>query len=311
MIAFGPVLSRRFGNSLGINNIPSKHCSYSCMYCQVGCTSKLLIKRKTFYNPEDIFAEALELIKAVRKNDNYIDYLTFVASGEPTLDINLGESIDLLKFLDRKIAVISNCSLIWRKDVRHDLAKANLVSMKIDTIDENNWQKLNRPHKSIKLQAILDGLVEFSSSHSLITESMIIKDLNDDPKSIEQLALFISMINPEIAYISTPTRPPAENHIRTPNETAIIKAYEIFKQYLTKVELLVHNTEDLIHPVQNIENDILNIASVHPIKGDSLKEYLFKNNSGWHIIEKLIEKKELVELFYEGHSFYIRSINQT
>jgi len=114
MIAFGPVPSRRLGNSLGINNIPPKTCTYSCVYCQLGRTNKMQVERHIFYNPQNILRAVQDKVNKVKETGVPIDYLTFVPDGEPTLDINLEYEIDLLKFLGIKIAMITNGSLIWR-----------------------------------------------------------------------------------------------------------------------------------------------------------------------------------------------------
>ena len=128
MIAFGPVPSRRLGRSLGINNIPPKTCSYSCVYCQLGRPTKMQIERLGFYPPQRIFREVLRRVDEAWQTGEAIDYLTFVSDGEPTLDIRLGEAIDRLRPLGKKIAVISNASLLWRTDVRNDLTGADWVS---------------------------------------------------------------------------------------------------------------------------------------------------------------------------------------
>ena len=112
MIAFRPVPSRRLGRSLGINNIPAKICSYSCAYCQVGRTLQMELKRRSFYSPQEIYQEVLEKVNRSESMGQAIDYLTFVPDGEPTLDINLGQEIDMLRSLGIRIAVISNASLI-------------------------------------------------------------------------------------------------------------------------------------------------------------------------------------------------------
>ena len=114
MIAFGPVPSRRLGRSLGINNIPAKTCSYSCVYCQLGNTIRMHFERQGFYEPERIAKEVKEQVDKAKSKGEPIDYLTFVPDGEPTLDIALGEEIDLLKTLGFRIAVITNASLIQR-----------------------------------------------------------------------------------------------------------------------------------------------------------------------------------------------------
>ena len=111
-IAFGPVPSRRLGQSLGINNIPPKICTYSCIYCQLGRSLKMQIEREEFYHPEEIFKEVENKIREAMGRGEPIDYLTFVPDGEPTLDRNLGKEIEFLKQVGIKIAVITNSSLI-------------------------------------------------------------------------------------------------------------------------------------------------------------------------------------------------------
>ncbi|MBC7260626.1 MAG: radical SAM protein, partial [Chloroflexi bacterium] len=127
MIAFGPVPSRRLGRSLGINNIPPKICTYSCVYCQLGRTLNMQIRRQSFYAPDEILWDVRSKVEHVREAGESIDYLTFVPDGEPTLDLHLGRAIELLRSLGIKIAVISNASLIWQEDVREDLMKADWV----------------------------------------------------------------------------------------------------------------------------------------------------------------------------------------
>lgn len=162
MIIFGPVPSRRLGRSLGINNIPPKVCTYSCVYCQLGCTMRMLVKRREFYKPDVILKETNEKIEKLREYGESIDYLTFVPDGEPTLDVNLGLEIELLKSYGIKIAVITNVSLIWRADVREELRKADWVSLKVDSTREDVWRKINRPHKTLQLASILSGMLEFA-----------------------------------------------------------------------------------------------------------------------------------------------------
>lgn len=159
MLVFGPVPSRRLGRSLGINNIPPKSCSYSCVYCQVGPTANTEIVPRIFFTPDQICREVREQFEQVRKKGEQIDYLTFVPDGEPTLDSRLSETIERLRPVSIPIAVISNASLIWRKEVRETLMQADWVSLKVDAIEETLWRRVNRPHPSLDHHAILDGML--------------------------------------------------------------------------------------------------------------------------------------------------------
>ena len=176
MIAFGPIPSRRLGLSLGINNIVShKVCSYSCVYCQIGITANRSIVRESFYKPEKIVTHVESHLKKL-DSDHIPEYLTFVANGEPTLDINLCREIKLLKKFGIPIAIITNASLIHDKQVQDDLMEADWVSVKVDATDNMVWHKINRPYAGTDFEKICEGLNIFSSVYKgkLHTETMLV-----------------------------------------------------------------------------------------------------------------------------------------
>ncbi len=310
MIAFGPVPSRRLGCSLGINNIPPKICTYSCIYCQLGRTHNIRVKREVFYKPEELVEDVKNKVKATMEMGEPTDYLTFVPDGEPTLDINLGKEIDLLKPLAVKIAVITNASLLWRKNVRDELCKADWVSLKVDTVSKDIWHGINRPHMSLKFNEILKGVLEFSHifSGELTTETMLTQRVNDDVEEIEKVADFITKLNPKKSYIAIPTRPPAEKWVRPTTEGTLNVAYRIFKEKSLNVEYLIGFEGDSFGFTGNVEEDLLRITSVHPMRGDSVKEFLRKTKSDWTVIEKLINEGKLVEVEYKDKKFYVRKL---
>lgn len=236
-MVFGPVPSRRLGSSLGINNIPPNVCSYSCVYCQAGRTCQIQTKRRAFYDPADILEAVSEKLKKTDALGMAIDYLTFVPEGEPTLDSLLGKTIALLKPLGIKIAVITNGSLIWKEDVREDLMRADWVSLKVDATGAETWHKINHPHSALKLDAILNGMLEFARRYpgTLVTETMLVKDLNDSVPQLEKVLQFLVRLKPSTAYISLPTRRPAEGWVRPPGEEALQRAYRMFRAQLEHV----------------------------------------------------------------------------
>ncbi len=150
MKAYGPVPSRRLGRSLGINNIPPKTCTYSCVYCQLGRTDDLKTERTNFYDPEKLKKAVEGKVSRLEKKDEEIDYLSFVPDGEPTLDVKLGKEIKLVSEFGIDVAVISNASLIADSEVRSDLAEADWVSLKVDAVSEDVWRKVNRPADSLE-----------------------------------------------------------------------------------------------------------------------------------------------------------------
>ncbi len=310
MIAFGPVPSRRLGKSIGVNNIPPKICTYSCIYCQLGRTLKLQIERKPFYNPETLLEAVKEKIQRAKENEESIDYLTFVPDGEPTLDIHLGREIELLQKLGFKIAVITNASLIWDLDVQEDLKKADWVSLKIDAVDKETWKKVNRAHGELKFGKILDGILEFSSlfKGDLTTETMLVQGINDQTEKIDQDADFIAGLNPKISYISIPTRPPAENWVKSASEFAINSAYQIFKKKNIDVEYLIGYEGNAFAYTGDVEKDLLSITSVHPMRKEGVNNFLIKARKDWNVVEKLIKENRMIEIKYEDNQYYMRKL---
>ncbi|MGB3478051.1 MAG: radical SAM protein [bacterium] len=310
MIAFGPVPSRRLGQSLGINNIPPKICTYTCIYCQVGKTLKIQVEREAFYNPEEILHAVENKVKEAKKKGESVDYLTFVPDGEPTLDIHLGEEIELLRQIGVRIAVISNASLISKKDVRDDLSKADWVSLKIDAISQDIWHKINRSHKSLRLNEILQGITDFSHTFNgaLVTETMLIKNINDNTDEIKKIANFIAGLNSKKSYIAIPIRPPAEQWVKSPTEYNINKAYQLFSEKSINVEYLIGYEGNAFAFTGNVKEDLLSITSVHPMREDAVNELLKKAKSDWEIITKLVAENKLVETEYENKKFYIRKL---
>jgi len=312
-IIYGPVPSRRLGHSLGINNIPPKICSYSCVYCQLGKTINMRARREHFYEPEEIASSVKDKIEQVRKKGEAIDYLSFVPDGEPTLDANLGKEIELLKSFGIKIAVITNASLIWREDVRQDLQKADWVSLKVDAVNREIWRQIDRPQKLLILEKILDGMLKFSDifKGELVTESMLIQDINDNRQELEGIANFLTKLNPDKSYLAIPTRPPAVKAVTAASEKTINLAYQIFTERLSNVEYLTGYEGNTFAFTGNIKDDLLSITSVHPMREDGVTELLKKTNAGWDIIEELIKDGRLIETDYEGEKFYMRKLPQS
>lgn len=312
MIAFGPVPSRRLGRSLGINNIPPKICTYSCVYCQVGRTIKMQIDRSEYYPLDKIVEDVRAKIEKVRVGGDRIDYLTFVPDGEPTLDMNLGREIEMLGQFGIKIAVITNSSLLWREDVRSELLNTDWVSVKVDSTREEIWRKINRPHQSLNLEAILKGILEFSEAYrgELTTETMLVKDLNDGEGQAEEVARYLAMVKPAKAYLSIPTRPPALDEIQSPIEQVMNRSFQIFKEYLDHVEYLIGYEGNAFVFTGDVEEDILSITAVHPMREDAIRNFLNRSNADWAIIQDLVAEGKLIEIEYTGKKFYLRKFIQ-
>jgi len=310
MLAYGPVPSRRLGRSLGINHVPPKICTYSCVYCQLGRTNSMRCERHEFYPPEEIVREVRDQVNKTWERGERIDYLTFVPDGEPTLDANLGEEIRLLKPLGVRTAILSNASLMWRDDVREDLLDADWVSLKVDAVTDETWRKVDRPHGKLIINDVLDGMREFAEvfEGELATETMLVKGLNDGGEEATRVADFLGELNPDKAYLAIPTRPPAEPWVEPPYEEDLNRAYQIFADGLRHVEYLIGYEGNAFASTGRIEEDLLSITSVHPMREEGVKLLLSKSGSDWSAIETMIEEEKLLELQYRGKRFFMRRL---
>lgn len=312
MISFGPVPSRRLGKSMGVNNITSqKVCSYSCIYCQVGLTHKFSAEKQEFYSSDVIYSEVRQHLEKLTPEDRP-DYLTFVANGEPTLDIRLGESIRRLKEFNIPVAVITNASMLWDAQVRQNLQLADWVSVKIDAGDENHWKKMNRPAKQISFQQYLSGLMQFSVDFSgmLVSETMLVKDLNDSMDVLQQTVEIVKKAMPSVAYISIPTRPPAVKTVLAADEESINYAYQLFTENGLKTELILGFEGTDTGFTGNAAEDIVNMCSVHPIREDTMQEILRKDNADQTLLDTLLANNLILELSYNSKNFYLRNFRK-
>lgn len=294
--------------SLGINNIVSpKTCSYSCIYCQVGNTRAKSIRREEFFKPELILENVSKHLKKLDKG-NLPDYLTFVSNGEPTLDINLGKSISLLKGTGIPVAVITNASMLYDESVRDELSCSDWVSMKMDTADIGTWKKLNRPYPGLDFEGLIEGIRLFALKYKSIlnTETMIIRGLNDTSGHFSALADLITDIKPFKAWLSVPTRPPAEKTVKPPDAQTLTLAWNIFEGKNIKTELLTGFEGTNTGYTGNIYEDILNITAVHPLREDSLAELLKKDNADKQVVASLLKQKLLKQTTYNGMKYYVR-----
>ena len=310
MNAFGPIPSRRLGRSLGINNIPPKVCTYSCVYCQLGRTIEMRVDRRAFYAPQEISRAVRDKVEKAREVGELVDYLTFVPDGEPTLDVNLGRGIELLRPLGIKIAVITNASLIWREDVREALMGADWVSLKVDSVREEIWRRIDRPHGTLQLASILDGALEFAKAYQgeLVTETMLVEGINDSADHVREIAGFLARLRPARAYLAVPTRPPAEEWVRAPGEEAINRAYQMLDDKVEQVEYLIGYEGNAFAFTGNVEEDLLSITAVHPMREQAVSEFLARAGTDWPVVRRLVAEGQLIEMEYEGNKFYMRKL---
>jgi wyosine [tRNA(Phe)-imidazoG37] synthetase (radical SAM superfamily) len=206
---YGPVPSRRLGYSLGVDILPYKTCSLSCVYCQLGPTGRTTCRRRAYFSVREVLAQVREALAVNPK----LDHVTFSGSGEPTLNRNLGRLIRAVKKMTRvPVAVLTNGTLLTRRDVRRELLAADVVVPSLDAATAALFRRINRPHRSLEASRILEGLARFRKEFrgQLWLEVMLVKGINDTPGHVRALKKAIAAIAPDRVQLNTVVRPPAE-----------------------------------------------------------------------------------------------------
>lgn len=310
MITFGPIPSRRLGSSLGVNHIPGKFCSYACVYCQAGPTRHLTRSRREFFHPEDVTAAIEAHLVDLEARKIHVDYLSFVPDGEPTLDIHLGEMLIRSRPFGLPVAVFTNSTLLSDLDVRQELFHADLVSVKVDSVDTAAWRKVDRPFHQLELSRILDGIRQFATEYPgrLITETMLVQGLNDSLPALAETAEFVAGLNPSASYLAVPTRPPMENWVVPPSPVFLAQALAVFRSAIaTPVVLLSQGDQGKFAATSQVVKNILAITRVHPMRRTAVLELLLDAGECEADLDHLVERGLLQPVIYQGEQYYRRS----
>ena len=286
---FGPVPSRRFGLSLGIDIIPAKYCTLDCIYCQIGRTTCLTLKRKKYVGVKPILRE----LKKVLKSKIKIDCLTFSGSGEPTLNSNIGKMIaEVKKITDFPVVVITNGTLLYRKDVRNDLLKADIVAPSLDAV--LNFKKTNRPHKTLNIRRIIDGLVKFRKIYKgkIWLEILLVKNVNDSWNEIKAIKKATDRIKPDKIHLNTVVRPPAEHFARLVEQKKLLKIKKFFGK---NCEIISDKIKSEIKSADiNVSEKILLILKRRPMQLTDFRKTLGVNPKTIQKELWLLERKKKV-----------------
>jgi wyosine [tRNA(Phe)-imidazoG37] synthetase (radical SAM superfamily) len=270
---FGPVPSRRLGKSLGIDPVPLKTCNWNCVYCQLGRSIPLSNERIEFFPVKDILLQVKKTLNNHQPGE--IDWITFVGSGETTLNINLGHLIEAVKRMTSiPIAVITNGSLLYLPTVRQDLMAADAVLPSLDAGNPRLYKRINRPHPEVTFLRYLDGLKAFRREYQgkLWIEVMLVKDLNDGERELNELADLLLAIHPDEVHVLQPTRPPVEPWVQPADNEGILRAQKILGP-LARVIDPVTGSFDLGQN-EDLTDAIVDIITRHPMKELELIETL-------------------------------------
>lgn len=291
-ITFGPIISRRFGISLGVDLSPyKKQCNFDCVYCEL--LPPKVPDKKVMENFEEILSlnELLENVKNALQKHKNIDVLTITANGEPTLYPYLEDFITLIKpYIPHnvKTLILSNGTLFGDKKIQNALLKFDIVKFSLDSLNPKNFKKVDRPHKNLNLETIKKGIKSFADikTNTLICEILFIKNLNDKKEDILDLVSFLREINIDRIDLSTIDRPPAYN-VKALNCDEL---HEIAKLFEGLFVSLPHRTQtrnlNLLHLNKN---EVLDLFKHRPI--DTKEVYNILDSDSIKIVESLLKEK--------------------
>ncbi|MBN1822458.1 MAG: radical SAM protein [Prolixibacteraceae bacterium] len=289
---FGPVPSRRLGMSLGVDLVPKKVCSLDCIYCEVGKTTKRTLDRKEYIRIDKVKEELTHYFK----NNPAPDYITFSGSGEPTLNVLIGEILQFIKQIrpDIPVAVLTNGTLLYDKNVREAILNANLVLPSLDTATEVVFQKINRPVKGLYIKKYIQGLIDFRKEFKRLIwlEIFILPGYNDTEDELTELKKVILKIKPDSVQLNTLDRPGTVSNLRGATKQELLKVSEYWN--LNNIEIISssQNRRNIPSFRSDTETAILETISRRPCTLDDLSMIL-----GLHIseINKYLDVLELEE----------------
>lgn len=297
---FGPVLSKRLGNSLGIDVIPHKTCSYNCIYCQLGSEENTITDLTNYYSVDEIIYE----LKEALLNNKNIDYITFTGSGEPTLYKDLKKLIyEIKKITDIPVCIITNGSLLYKQEMRSNLLLADLIIPSLDAGNEETFKLIDNPNKEIDFDKMVEGLIEFKKvfKGEYWLEIFLLKDINDNEVELDDIIKIVKRIKPDRIQLITATR-------RVANE----KAKALSDEELKKIKKYFNSKCD-------IEIDIPNISENHKgntriLTEDDIVNFLIRQPDTAYIIAKSFNEnerkvKELLDLLIKKNKVREEIVN--
>jgi wyosine [tRNA(Phe)-imidazoG37] synthetase (radical SAM superfamily) len=266
---FGPVPSRRLGQSLGVDPVPLKTCNWNCVYCQLGRSKPLKNERLEYFPREEILSEVEKSLASHAEGE--IDWVTFVGSGETTLHAGLGWLIRRVKALTRlPVAVITNGSLLYLPEIRLELSPADAVLPSLDAGNARLYRKINRPHPEVSLSRLTEGMAAFRKEYEgkLWVEVMLVKGLNDTEEALKEIAITLKNIQPDEVHILRPTRPPAETWVQPSDEEGLLRARAILGD-IARAILPTSGSFDL-GGNESLLDAVVGIITRHPMREDEL-----------------------------------------
>lgn len=303
---FGPVSSRRLGLSLGVDLIPPKVCTFDCIYCEIGKTTKCTVKRKEYTPTAELLSEAEEYLRSEAASN--LDFVTVTGSGEPTLHSKIELIISRLKEISPKpLAVLTNGSLLYLPGIRKALCRADVILPSLDAVNPDTFQKIDRPVRPITIEKVISGLKDLRQQFSgqIWLEVLFVKGINDKEIELEQMKQVFSEVQPDRIQLNTVDRPPAEELASPLSCTELEKIKEFFGD---KAEVVVGSKRQKgreSHPV--VETEILAMLARRPCTAEDISGLLnISLDEVNRLMSSLIRRQKAQSRLHNRRTFFVQ-----
>ena len=297
--------SRRLGQSLGVNPVPCKTCTYSCVYCQLGHTTNVTTERRRYRDTDSVTSAVLQRLEGAALHP---DFVTFLGCGEPTLASNMEDILNGISAATScKTALLTNGALLWDPEVRKEALGFDVVLPTIAAGSEDLFRRMHRPHPSLNLKKVLSGMRRFSDDFAgeLWVEVMLVNGLNDDEDSLEEIRAAVDPLHAHRIDLTAPVRPPAESWVRCPTREGIERA---LRAIAGAVDTTEQETGQFDVRRRAVVKDILEIARIHPMREDQMLETLVKagmsREESLETIKRMLDTVEIVGIEHRGKTYY-------
>ncbi|BCD61653.1 hypothetical protein NitYY0826_C0514 [Nitratiruptor sp. YY08-26] len=288
-IIFGPINSRRFGLSLGIDLSPlQKSCNFDCLYCELKPAKPI----DTTLNPPRVEEVIKETQEALQEFSN-VDVITVTANGEPTLYPYLDTLVDKLNKIkkNKKLLILSNASRINESSIQQTLTKFDIVKLSLDSANQRTFKRLDRPLKGIEIENIIKGMIEFRKIYKsfFVIEVLVVQGINDKPQEFEALNKVLQQINPDRIDIGTIDRPPAYKVEPVSYE----KLFELSKKIKNLPVTIVSRKKEHSYNLHLNKQELIDLLAHRPLTKEDVDTLFDKATKD--LVDKLLQIHQLQE----------------
>ena len=298
---FGPVPSRRFGRSLGVDLIPFKTCCYDCIFCQLGRTTDLTLNQREYVPMQQVMDEFDQWLE----NSGQADQITLAGSGEPTLYKGFGKIISHIKSKTNiPVAILTNGAVLHNPEVRKSAAKADIVKISLSAWDEASFQKINRPCDDLTFDMLVEGEIAFRKEfkNKLFMEVFVIEGINSEPYQIKKIADIARKIKPDMVQLNTAVRPPAESFVQPVKKEKLLEFAEIFEP---KAEIIAAYKASSASEIKVNENEIFEMLLRRPCTAGQIADaFSMHLNEVAKYIGKLLAEKKIKSIERNKEIYY-------